>query len=96
MAINPEAIELRVEGRVQGVGFRWHTQRAALGLGLVGWVKNMPDGSVLALAKGESEQLAKFREAVRRGPAFARVDRIEERPASPGSLDGCLSFEVAY
>lgn len=67
----------RVIGRVQGVGFRWWTQRTAVGLGLGGWVRNEPDGSVVVQATGPAAALAELEEALRRGPIGARVDRIE-------------------
>ena len=41
-----ERVDITVRGRVQGVAFRWYTVRQAQGLGLVGWVRNQPDGSV--------------------------------------------------
>jgi acylphosphatase len=74
--------EIKVTGRVQGVGFRYFTQAAALELKLSGWVRNQPDGSVLVRVAGESAVLARFEEKLRAGPAFARVDelRIEDLP----------------
>jgi len=91
-----EAIELIVAGRVQGVGFRYFTQRAAFARGLTGWVRNMPDGSVTIRAKGAPDQLTDFCEEVRRGPAFGRVDRFEEKRLPAGSLDGYVSFDIEY
>ena len=45
-------VEITVSGRVQGVGFRWHTQRVASSLRLTGWVKNLPDGRVHLVCEG--------------------------------------------
>ena len=50
-----KAIQARVTGQVQGVAFRWHTQEQAQRLGVVGWVRNEVDGSVLVHAEGEDE-----------------------------------------
>lgn len=70
----------RVMGRVQGVGFRWWTQRHALELGLRGTVRNRPDGSVEVQASGPSEQLDALERGLRSGPAGSRVDGVEAIP----------------
>lgn len=77
------AYHVRVTGRVQGVGFRAWTQRRAEALGLSGWVRNEADGAVTALIAGEEASLAEMRAALHKGPAFARVDRVEATPAEP-------------
>lgn len=69
-------VHLWVEGRVQGVFFRASTQAEARRLGLTGWVKNCPDGSVEAAAEGEKEKLEALVAWCRSGPPGARVDRI--------------------
>ena len=61
---------------MQGVGFRHWTARTALSLGLTGWVRNLPDGSVEVLAQGERESLEKMAVWLRRGPSSARVTRL--------------------
>ncbi len=66
-----------ISGRVQGVGFRWFTRGTADRLNLVGWVKNLPDGSVLCEAQGSPDLLEDFLGQLREGPAFARVSDIE-------------------
>jgi acylphosphatase len=66
-----------VTGRVQGVGFRWFVRERAHALGLSGWVKNRPDGSVELLVSGDLGASEQFLAAVRRGPPHARVDAIE-------------------
>lgn len=68
-----------VRGRVQGVFFRDSTRRAALELGLGGWVRNLPDGRVEAVFQGGEEACGKALEFVRRGPPHARVDEVESR-----------------
>ncbi len=70
----------RVTGRVQGVGFRSWTVRAARSLGLAGWVRNLPDGSVELEAHGPDEHMAALREALWKGPLFARVTGVDEQP----------------
>ena len=78
----------RVQGRVQGVGFRWWTRETARSLGLAGTVRNLPDGSVEVHARGPADGVAELGKRLRDGPAFARVDRVEARasrvPLGPG------------
>lgn len=69
-----ERLEARVSGRVQGVAFRWHTREQARRLGLTGWVRNQPDGSVRLVAEGDRESLERLAEWVAHGPDHARVD----------------------
>lgn len=66
-----------VEGRVQGVGFRVFVAGMAQREGLSGWVMNRPDGQVEILAEGEAESVTRLERHVRRGPAGARVERVE-------------------
>lgn len=67
------ACRYRVTGRVQGVGFRAFTARAAAGLGIVGWCRNTDDGSVEGEAFGEAAALQAFLGKLRQGPISARV-----------------------
>jgi len=78
-----------VSGRVQGVGFRAFVVEAARGLGLAGWVRNLADGRVEALAEGEPAALDRLAEALARGPLLARVDRVE---GSEVSVEGRSGF----
>jgi acylphosphatase len=81
--------DFRVRGVVQGVGFRWSAARRAESLGLRGWVKNCPDGSVEAAAEGTSSSLDRFEEWLRHGPRGAMVDRVERIAESlPISSEG--------
>ena len=66
-----------VRGRVQGVGFRAHTRREALALGLQGSARNIADGSVEVLAQGDAEAIAALAAWLREGPPLARVDALE-------------------
>ena len=73
-----------VSGRVQGVGFRWFVQEKAAIEGAVGWVRNLPDGTVEALIQGEAEAVLRIDRQIRRGPPAARVESVEavDEPAS--------------
>jgi acylphosphatase len=70
-----------VRGRVQGVGFRNFAQRAASGLGLTGYARNLDDGSVEVYAAGPADKLSDFAARVRQGPRWADVRGVEEQEA---------------
>lgn len=72
-----ERLEIRVEGRVQGVGFRHFTVQRARRLGVDGWVRNERDGSVRVVAEGSRESLEQLLEVVNTGPSTAHVERAE-------------------
>lgn len=85
-----QALRIRIEGRVQGVGFRgWVTAQAA-GLGLEGWVRNRRDGSVEILALGQPEPISRLVESCGRGPPGASVSSIRTEAADD---DGSGAFE---
>ena len=65
-----------IEGRVQGVFFRHHTQEMAFRLGVKGWVKNRRDGGVQAIFEGDREQVGQIIEWCRQGPPEARVTEV--------------------
>jgi len=65
-----------VEGRVQGVFFRHHTQEAAFRFGVKGWVKNRRDGRVEALFEGDKDRVDQIIQWCRRGPSEARVTEV--------------------
>lgn len=67
---------LRIEGRVQGVWFRESMRREAERLGVTGWVRNLPDGSVEAVVQGAAEAVDALLDWSRTGPPMARVERI--------------------
>jgi acylphosphatase len=75
-----------IRGRVQGVGYRYFVQRAALNAGLEGWVRNRRDGSVEALLSGPSERVRQVVDACRRGPPASRVDAVDEREGASADL----------
>lgn len=70
-------VNIRIYGQVQGVFFRSSAKAEAEKLGLVGWVKNNLDGSVEAVAQGNKDDLENFLNWCKRGPAFAKVEKIE-------------------
>ncbi len=67
---------LFISGIVQGVGYRWSCQRAAKGIGVTGWVRNLPDGRVEVVAQGTKEQVDQLIQWCYRGPEEARVSDI--------------------
>lgn len=75
------AVTLRVEGRVQGVGYRWWVVGEAQRLGLSGWARNRSDGSVEILAVGEPAAIAEIEEACASGPSAARVTAVHRAAA---------------
>lgn len=72
-----------VTGIVQGVNFRWFTQRRAAVLGLVGYVRNRSDGSVEFVAEGARVALEQLLDAVRVGPASAVVENVDAQWSAP-------------
>lgn len=84
---------LRITGGVQGVFFRVWTQGQGRELGVSGWIRNCPDGSVEAHLTGEEEAVERMIDRMRRGPANARVDELTVEDAEPGE---CGRFEVRH
>ena len=68
-----KSMHYTIQGRVQGVGFRYFAAREAQRLGLSGWVRNLPGGGVEARAEGDEEALRSFEAARNRGPSWSRV-----------------------
>lgn len=66
-----------ISGRVQGVAFRWETQRTAQRIGVSGWVRNLVDGRVEAVAEGSSRKVNALVDWCRTGPPAARVDTVD-------------------
>lgn len=84
MEDQPVRLHATVEGRVQGVGFRYFVLQNAQELGLVGWVRNLDDGDVEVTAEGTRSQLQLLLDFLKRGPSSAyvsnvRVDWLEAR-----------------
>ena len=72
-----------ISGDVQGVGYRFFAQRAAARHQIVGYVKNMPDGTVEALAEGPANSVGAFRHDLVTGPRFSMVAQVEEINLEP-------------
>lgn len=82
---------LHIHGLVQGVFFRQSTRSEAQRLGLTGYARNNPDGTVTIEAEGPVEALDKLEAWCHQGPAAARVDQVE---AETGEVQGYQTFEV--
>jgi acylphosphatase len=83
-----------IQGRVQGVGFRWYVHREASELDLRGWVRNTEEGEVEVVASGEQGDLADLRASLRRGPRGSRVDRLIEHCLDESEAEGLTSFRI--
>jgi acylphosphatase len=66
-----------ISGRVQGVGFRWFAQNAAVREGVAGWVVNLPDGRVEAFVQGDDDSVTRVERALRSGPPGSRIDDVQ-------------------
>ncbi len=82
MSLKKSARRWLVRGRVQGVGYRYFAQRAASGLGLSGYARNLDDGSVEVYAVGPENHLEKLAGMLRHGPQWADVRGVEEQEAA--------------
>jgi acylphosphatase len=83
-----------VKGRVQGVAFRAYTRSAAREIGVLGWVRNLPDGSVETVLEGDPERVGLMLAWLKKGSPYSRVDDvviIEEKPS--GSF---VDFDIAF
>jgi acylphosphatase len=87
-------VTVKIEGRVQGVGFRHFTYKTALRLGLTGWVRNLPDGAVEAVAEGTQEQVEEWLAALKEGPPASRVEGLTIRRG--GNNEAFDRFEVRF
>jgi acylphosphatase len=83
-----------IQGRVQGVGFRWFVHREASELDLRGWVRNTEDGDVEVVASGTLEDLAELRTSLRKGPRGSRVDRVVEHNLDESQAKGLEAFRI--
>jgi acylphosphatase len=79
-------VRLTIHGRVHGVGFRAFVEHEAVQRGLEGWVRNRRDGSVETLIAGDERVLNEIIEVCGRGPAVARVDRMDVEEADASEL----------
>ncbi|MEW6045144.1 MAG: acylphosphatase [Bacillota bacterium] len=89
-----KAAHVVVDGIVQGVGFRAFARREARRLGLVGWVRNLPDGRVEVWVEGPAEAVDALVRQLERGPRGARVESVEKDHPPPAGR--YTDFEVRY
>ena len=94
MSVGHAAVEIIVEGRVQGVGYRDYARRRASGLGLAGYVMNLKDGRVRVHAEGAREVIEAFMRQLEKGPPLCHVERITTRRLPPTRR--FVSFDVRY
>jgi|LNFM01.1.fsa_nt_gb acylphosphatase len=73
----PIRVRLRIEGRVQGVGFRAFVEREAVSRGVAGWVRNRRDGGVEVVLSGDREQIDQIIDRCRAGPRGSRADMVK-------------------
>ena len=83
-----------VQGRVQGVGFRWFVHRQASQLELRGWVRNTEEGEVEVVASGSEADLAALRRALREGPRGSRVDHLIEHYLDESEAQDLEAFRI--
>jgi acylphosphatase len=83
-----KAVDVTVNGRVQGVFFRAEAQQEAGRLGVGGWVRNEPDGSVAGHFEGQPDAVDSMVAWCREGPRRARVDQVDVREAEPTGMQG--------
>ena len=89
-----ERVQIKVFGFVQGVLYRSNVLGMAEKLGLTGWVRNAPDGSVELLAEGEKEALEELIDWCQKGPSFAKVEKVQTSWEEATGEFG--DFEVRY
>jgi acylphosphatase len=87
------ARRIRVRGKVQGVYFRASTAELAIALSLCGCAENLRDGSVLVLAAGSLQALAKLVTWLQVGPPMARVDAVEVEDIDPATQQWPVGFQ---
>jgi acylphosphatase len=83
-----------VSGRVQGVGYRYFVQDAAVREGVTGYVRNLPDGRVEALVEGETEAVTRVERSLRSGPAGARIEDVDTEELAPSGT--FKSFRITH
>ena len=82
-----------ISGLVQGVGFRFFTQRAAARHQVLGYVRNLEDGRVETLAEGEPRAVEDFKHELLTGPTYSKVEEIEETVMEPSNLYSSFRIE---
>jgi len=88
-----KAVTVKVTGRVQGVSFRWYAVQEAERLGVAGWVRNEPDGSVAAHVEGDDAAVDAMVAWCRRGPSYSSVRDVAVTDAQ---VSGAHGFDIRY
>ena len=86
-----KAVDVRIAGRVQGVSFRAYAREEARRLGVTGWLRNEPDGSVVGHVEGPDEAVDELVAWCGHGPELARVDHVD---VADGTPTGAADFEI--
>jgi len=92
--IEPVALHAIVHGRVQGVYFRTFVVRRGAELGLTGYARNLPDGTVEVRAEGETGQLQRLLDRLKTGPPAARVEKVDTDWST--NTEGYTTFRIRY
>ncbi len=87
------ARKFTISGMVQGVGFRFFTQRAAARHQVLGYVRNLRDGRVEAYAEGSTETVEAFKHELTAGPSYSKVEELEEIVLEPTGLYSSFRIE---
>lgn len=87
-----ETIKFKFHGNVQGIGFRAHVKKKAIELGICGWVKNLPDGSVSAIFSGDPDRISILEAYCKKIP-LASISYVESETINNKSFNG---FEIIY
>jgi len=87
-------VHVIIEGRVQGVFFRAFTRDEAVGLGLSGWVRNRPSGSVEAVIEGEKTAVEKMLQWFQKGSPNSLVEKVHATEEPP--IGNSTAFEIHY
>lgn len=94
MSTGQRRVRIRISGLVQGVFFRAYTQEEALKLGLTGWVRNLPDGSVEAMVEGDAARVDRMIAWCSKGSPQSAVSRVQVQEEQPSGEFG--SFAIRY
>lgn len=89
-----QRVEFKVQGLVQGVGYRWFVQQKAHALNLKGYVKNCDDGSVFVDVEGENESISKLSAFLKVGPSHSMVQQIYVTERE--KIYGYKGFDIRY
>jgi acylphosphatase len=82
-----------IKGSVQGVGFRYFTQRSAARHQVSGYVRNLPDGRVETFVQGPEKSVEAFKHDLSAGPAYSRVEEVDETVSEPSRIYSTFRIE---